>query len=253
MVEALEERGVNTEGILKVAEGQPFRLRLMQSMLQQVGDPDHLFLLDGEIGYPVGVIHQLPRTPHMYEDQTTWKLEDDPYMRDEIWRENYNSVGEHEDFVREHFDSECREGLMEKVSLEEAKRTYGEKIAISSLSVLVEEMRGNKKRIIHDATHGTKINNRIKCRDKQRSPGAREKLYLLDYYKKKKCVVFRLVGDISKAHRRFLHRPFERGLLACKVNPKDDFYLHQPSGDFRSGISILLVRSDSRFWLETHS
>ena len=88
MVEALGERGVNTESLLQVAEGQPFRLRLMQSMLQQIGDPDHLFLLDGEIGYSVGVIHQLPRTPHMYEEQTTWKLEDDPYMRDKIWREN---------------------------------------------------------------------------------------------------------------------------------------------------------------------
>ena len=76
---------------------------------------------------------------------------------------------------------------MEKVSLEEARKTYGEKIAVSSLSVLVEEMHGNKKRITHDATHGTKINNRIKCRDKQRSPGAREKLYLLDYYKRKRC------------------------------------------------------------------
>ena len=69
-----------------MAEGQPFRLRLMQSMLQQVGDPDHLFLLDGEVGYPVGVIHQLPRTPHMYEEQTTWKLEDDPYMRRDLER-----------------------------------------------------------------------------------------------------------------------------------------------------------------------
>ena len=128
----------------------------------------------------------------MYEGQTSWKKEDDPYMKDEIWRDNYNSVGEHEDFVREHFDMECHEGLMEKLSLDEARERYGDKIAISSLSVLVEEMHGNKKRIIHDATHGTKINNRIKRRDKQRSPGAREKLSLLDYYKRRKHVIFSL-------------------------------------------------------------
>lgn len=222
MVEALSCEGVDVKGLLNIAEGQPFRLRLMQSLLQQLGDADHLFLLEGEVGFPVGVLNPLPRTPHMYEEQTSWKLEDDPYMREEIWRENYDSVGEHESFVREHFDAECEEGLMEKLSMEEAKKRYGDKIAISSLSVLVEEMHGNKKRIIHDATHGTKINNRIKCRDKQRSPGAREKLYLLDYYKRNKRVVFSLVGDISKAHRRFLHHPSERGLLACKVNPKDD-------------------------------
>ena len=232
MVSSLADEGVDTRDLLHVADGQPFRLRLMQKLLQQLGDSDHSFLLDGEVGFPVGVLHQLPRTPHMYEEQTSWKLEDDPYMKSEIWRENYDSVGEHEDFVREHFDSECSEGLMEKIDLTEAKSRFGDKIAISSLSVLVEEMHGNKKRIIHDATHGTKINNRIKCRDKQRSPGAREKLYLLDYYKQKKQVVFSLVGDISKAHRRFLHHPSERGLLACKVNPKDEFIYINRVGTF---------------------
>ena len=232
MVNSLAEEGVEVQGLLHVAEGQPFRLRLMQKLLQQLGDSDHLFLLDGEVGFPVGVLHQLPRTPHMYEEQTSWKLEDDPYMKSEIWRENYDSVGEHEAFVREHFDSECSEGLMEKMDLDEAQSRFGDKIAISSLSVLVEEMHGNKKRIIHDATHGTKINNRIKCRDKQRSLGAREKLYLLDYYKRKKQVIFSLVGDISKAHRRFLHHPSERGLLACKVNPKDKFIYINRVGTF---------------------
>ena len=92
----------------------------------------------------------------MYEEQTAWKLEEDPYMCDEIWRDNYESVQDHEEFVRDHFQTECEEGLMEKMSLEEAKRRFGDKIAISSLSVLVEESHGNKRRIIHDATHGTK-------------------------------------------------------------------------------------------------
>ena len=231
MVEALSGKGVESEGLLDIAAGQPFRLKLMQKLLQHLGDADHSFLLDGEVGFLVGVLNPLPRTPHMYEEQTSWKLEDDPYMREEIWRDNYDSVGEHEDFVREHFKSECEEGLMEKLTMEEAKERYGDKIAISSLSVLVEEMHGNKKRIIHDATHGTKINNRIKCRDKQRSPGAREKLYLLDY-KGRKQVVFSLVGDISKAHRRFLHHPSERGLLACRVNPKDDHIYINRVGTF---------------------
>ena len=92
MVNSLAEEGVDVQGLLHIAEGQPFRLRLMQKLLQQLGDSDHLFLLDGEVGFPVGVLHQLPRTPHMYEEQTSWKLEDDPYMKSEIWRENYDSV-----------------------------------------------------------------------------------------------------------------------------------------------------------------
>ena len=232
MLRSLEKESWDVKDLRHIAEGQPFRPRLMQALLQHLRDSDHKFLLDGELGFSVGVVHPLPRTPHMYEEQTSWKLEEDPYMKDEVWRENYDTVGEHEAFVREHFAAECEEGLMDKLSIDEARRIYGDKIAISSLSVLVEETHGNKKRIIHNATHGTKINNRIKCRDKQRSPGAREKLYLLDRYKKKEQVVLRLVGDISKAHRRFLHHPSERGLLACRISPKDDFIFINKVGTF---------------------
>ena len=121
---------------------------------------------------------------------------------------------------------------MERLSMQQAKERFGDKIAISSLAVLVEETHGNKKRIIHDATHGTKINNRIRCKDKQRSPGAREKRYLLAYYKARNDVVFSLVGDTSKAHRRFLHDPAEHGLLACRVKQSDDFIFINKVGTF---------------------
>ena len=235
------EGGRHSNDLLHVAEGQPFKLRLMQALLERLGDTDHKFLLRGEEGFPVGVLEQLPRTPHMYEEQTAWKLEDDPYMKDEIWRNNYESVGEHEEFVREHFKEECKEGLMEELTLQEAKLRCGDKIAISSLAVLVEESSGNKKRIIHDATHGTKVNHRIRCRDKQRSPGAREKMYLLPYYKKRASVVFSLVGDISKAHRRFLHNPAERGLLACRVRNDDNII-------FVNNVGTFGVASASYWW-----
>ena len=122
----------------------------MEALLDKAGDPDHKFLLQGEHGFPVGVLKALPRTPHMYEEQTSWKLEDDPYMKDEVWRSNYESVGEHKEFVRQHLEEECSEGLIERLSLQQAKERFGDKIAISSLAVLVEETHGNKKRIIHD-------------------------------------------------------------------------------------------------------
>ena len=103
-------------------------------------------------------------------------------MQEEVWRSNYQSVEDHVQFIREHFEEECNEGLMEKLTIEQAKERYGDRIAISSLAVLVEENHQGKKRVIHDATHGTKVNNRIRCRDKTRSPSAREKQYLLAYF-----------------------------------------------------------------------
>ena len=83
----MREEGYETEGLGEIADGQPFRLKLMQALLERAGDSDHRFLLQGQEGFPVGVLHQLPRTPHMYEEQTAWKLEEDPYMCDEIWRD----------------------------------------------------------------------------------------------------------------------------------------------------------------------
>ena len=106
------------------------------------------------MGFPVGVLAPLPRTPHVYEEQTSWRLEEEPLMREEVWRSNYQSVDLHTDFAYSHFEEECQEGLMEKLTLEQAKEKYGDKIAISSLAVLVEENHQGKRRIIHDATHG---------------------------------------------------------------------------------------------------
>ena len=157
----------------------------------------------------------------MFEEQTSWRLEEDPHMKEEIWRSNYASANDHLDFLRQHFEEEVKEGLMEKISLEEAERRYGNRVAISSLAVLVEEGHGGKRRVIHDASHGVKLNNRIRCRDKLRSPGARENQYLLASYAEQGTPLFSLVGDISKAHRRFLHSPEERGLLACRVSEED--------------------------------
>eukprot|EP00435_Cladocopium_sp_Y103_P043344 s193_g12.t1 len=89
-----------------------------------------------------------------------------------------------------------------------------------------------KRRIIHDATHGTKVSNRIRCRDKVRSPSAREKQYLLAYFKQKRSLVFSLVGDISKAHRRLLHSPDERGLSACRITEDDEYIYINRVGTF---------------------
>ena len=98
----------------------------------------------------------------------------------------------------------------------------------------MEDNHQGKRRIIYDATHGTMVNNRIRCRDKVRSPSAREKQYLLEYFKRGRCSVFSLVVDTSKAHRRFLHAPNERGLLACRVRDEDDFIYVNRVGTFWS-------------------
>ena len=68
---------------------------------------------------------------------------------------------------------------MEKLTMKEFVDKYGDNRAIAALAVIVEDEDKGKKRLIHDATHGVRVNHRIKCRDKIRAPGAREKKQLL--------------------------------------------------------------------------
>ena len=138
------------------------------------------------------------------------------------WVPNYSSVEEHADFAREKFEEDVREGLMAKMTMGEFLERYGEHTAIAALAVIVEDEELDKKRIIHDATHGVRVNHRIKCRDKLRSPGAREKKHLLREHEEEGETAFSVVGDIAKAHRRYKHAAKEHGYLACQVDAKEE-------------------------------
>ena len=53
---------------------------------------------------------------------------------------------------------------MEKMSPEIFRDHFGENTAIAALAVIVEAEEKDKKRLTHDATHGVRVNRRIKCR-----------------------------------------------------------------------------------------
>ncbi|CAJ1376433.1 unnamed protein product [Effrenium voratum] len=235
VVNWLKRRGSGRSDLGRCADGQPFFLPLMSELLREVGDPDWSFLLQGEEGFPAGILRPLPRTPAVYEEQTSWKLDEGMWYQATQWADNYHSVAEHEQFVRESFDQEVDEGLMEKLTTQELRERYGNNVAVASLAVLVEDSHGAKKRIIHDGSNHVCVNHRIRCRDKLRSPGAREKLYLLDYYRSSATCLFSLVGDISKAHRRFRYHPSERGMLACRVSSADNHVYINKVGTFGIG------------------
>ena len=195
---------------------------IIRAMLEAAGDPDRDFLRQAEEGLPVGILDPLPRTPHVFEEQLKWPLENFPYKASLAWVPNYSSVEEHADFAREKFEEDVREGLMAKMTMGEFLERYGEHTAIAALAVIVEDEELDKKRIIHDATHGVRVNHRIKCRDKLRSPGAREKKHLLREHEEEGETAFSVVGDIAKAHRRYKHAAKEHGYLACQVDAKEE-------------------------------
>ena len=205
-----------------MAPGQPLYLKLLRAMLEAAGDPDRDFLRQAEEGLPVGILDPLPRTPHVFEEQLKWPLENSPWEASLAWVPNYSSVEEHADFARDKFEEDVREGLMAKMTMGEFLERYGEHTAIAALAVIVEDEELDKKCIIHDATHGVRVNHRIKCRDKLRSPGAREKKHLLREHEEEGETAFSVVGDIAKARRRYKHAAKEHGYLACQVDAKEE-------------------------------
>jgi len=93
--------------------------------------------------------------------------------------------------------------------------TFGEFTAISSLAVLVER---DKLRVLHDGTHKTMVNHRIRCREKLRMPGVREKHCLLRGFRDKKQHPLSILGDVQNAHRLIKIVPGEWGMLGCQLD-----------------------------------
>ena len=191
--------------------GQPFFLDLMKCILEKAGDPDWGFLEQAKTGLPLGVINDLPRTPEIFEEQMKWSLDGDDWGNAAWQKDNYASAAEHERYLTEHLEQEVAEALMLKMDEAEFIETFGKDRAVAALAVLVEDELTGKKRVIHDGTHGVMVNHRIKCKDKVRMPGPREKRALLEEYEAGRVAVLSLVGDFAKAHRRFKYCVEEQG------------------------------------------
>lgn len=235
---------------MEVAPGQPFHLRLLRRMLEEAGDCDFDFLRQAEEGLPLGLLNELPRTSAVFEKQVKWALDYDPSAVWELSKSNYISAVQHSDHLKEHLEAEVKAGLMSKMSKKEFEVEYGENRAIAALAVLVEDEASGKKRVIHDGAHEIGVNNRIRCKDKVRMPGPREKRKLLQEFGEERCVVMSLVGDFEKAHRRFLYRAEERGFLACVAEENSEEVYINHVGTFGIGstpywwarISAALIR-----------
>ena len=117
----------------------------------------------------MGIDGALPRVPAVYEEKTRWRLDDDVGPGDRQ-NDNYESIRGHLDKVRDLFEEEAALGWMVDMDEAEARKIYGSKLHIASLSVVEEK---DKIRVVHDASHGVHVNHRIRVRDQVRCPWGR--------------------------------------------------------------------------------
>jgi len=187
----------------------------LAKVLEKFGDPDWRFPLTLRGGVAIGVDEELPRTPGVYEEKVKWAL-NDSLDEPEHMRDNYKTMAGQEEQVQRLFESERDLGWMEELTEDEAMKRYGNKLYVASLAV-VDEV--TKVRVVHDATHGVALNNRIKVRDQVRYPGAGEIRCILEERRARGQKGFFILGDASKAHRRISVRPSGWGFWGARCGP----------------------------------
>ena len=197
---------------------QPFYLRAMAQTLRILEDPDFHIIEEGKFcfvnGVEIGHTGPLGPVPQVFRARRK-----DQKYDDSVWQplmENYRDGPEVEKSLEEAFAKEEADGRMFPLSLAEARSRYpGDALRIAAQAVIPKP--DQDFRVVHDGTHGVQVNNQIVMLDRLESPGARavsaiQKLGVVSDEK----VLFGLVGDVKKAHRRYLHHPEHWGVLACQ-------------------------------------
>ena len=198
---------------------QPFYLRAMAQTLRILEDPDFRIIEEGKFcfvnGVEVGHTKPLGPAPQVFRARRK-----DQKYDDSAWQplmENYRDGPEVEKSLEEAFAKEEADGRMFPLSLAEAQSRYpGDTLRIAAQAVIPKP--DQDFRVVHDGTHGVQVNNQIVMLDRLESPGAREvsAIQRLGMVSDEK-VLFGLVGDVKKAHRRYLHHPEHWGVLACRT------------------------------------
>ena len=202
----------------EIPDDQPFCLKSLFYLLREMRDADYEVVRELQNKVTAGVMYPLPRTPAIFEEQTKWRLNLHPLEEPIQVAGNYSSLEEHKDKVKKQFKEEEELGLMREYKEEDFYSRFGKNYAVSALAVIIEDG-GEKFRVIHDATHKTCVNHKIRCRDKLRFPGVKEKHQLMRERRDRGEIVLSLLGDFTKAHRWVRIRDDEHGFLACQLEP----------------------------------
>ena len=212
------------EEIRGVTANQPFYLCALGESLRLLQDPDWRVLYSSTRecfakGVSVGVGVRMPRTPAVYERKSKWrKLDETAFLADTT---NYLSatLPGMEDVLQRQFEEESKLGMMYETSLSEAQAQFpGDKLRIAPQGAI--EKGDDTFRILHDGTHFVRVNNDTVVRDQLRMPTAGDARKVMEVCSSERPGAhFAILADVKKAHRRFLHRMEDWGLLACRSGP----------------------------------
>ena len=134
--------------------------------------------------------------------------------------------------LEEQFREEEKAGRMMPLSEKEASRRYpGRSLRVAAQGILEKPDGGH--RIIHDGTHGVRLNNEIVILDRLENPGPCELAATMETSQEaSEHVVFGLNADVAKAHRRVLVKETDWGVQACRTSSKSSVIWLNKTGTF---------------------
>lgn len=142
-------------------------------------------------------------------------------------RENYASAKEHIERVKHHILEDVKKGWMVEMDKAEAMRVYGEDLLVASLGAVPKDKAWTDVRVVHDGTHGLRVNTHVEQPNKMTFPQFDDLECALRAFKGHEPTArFLMAFDIKSAHRLIpIHRR-DWGLQACRLEDDARVFLN---------------------------
>ena len=259
-----KDSALEIDELLEVQIHQPFLLKLIGEILRLMGDPDWRVYATAPKenfwnGVSVGPGTIMPRTPSVYERKIKHRKYDESEFMADV--SNYKSAAgpEMSKVLETQFQEESLLGFMYKARLVDVQAEFSD-VRVAAQGAI--EKSDHSWRILHDATHNVRLNNETVMRDQVRLPSAGDqRIVMQESAAFDEGPHFSLQFDVSKAHRRFLHKKADHGLLCCRADNVEEFVWVNRVGTFgctaasywwgrlAAGIGRLVLRCFYRNWL----
>ena len=214
----LLDNGLPGDSLLlaQVREHQPFFLQALGRSLRLTDDPDWRAFAESPFSFvagpPVGVGVKMPRVPAVFEKKDRWRKLDETEFTHEV--ANYRSFIGAEDETEAQFAEEESLGMMYQLKHVDAVLRFPD-LRIAAQGGIQKP--DGSWRVLHDATHGVRVNNEVVIRDQVRMPTCADIRAVLGEDSELPGVHFSIQLDVSKAHRRVVMRAADRGFLCSRV------------------------------------
>ena len=117
--------------------------------------------------------------------------------------------------IKQQFQEEAALGHMVEIKEADAEQEYGCLPLVAALGAIEKE--DDTFRVIHDGSHGVRVNHAIVPRDQVRVPSVAEIRLMLYFMMTSKGKYFGIKGDVSKAHRRVKVQRADWKYQACQL------------------------------------